>query len=113
MICTAASYPFYVLVMWLTIKPYFKNAMRLTILIVGGAICLSLGLIFARTPMAIICRLELYSSITFCVVIYPMMSEYVGLVSRHVTKKEQVARQRAKKECGLLEDPMKDNITIS
>lgn len=85
MICTAASYPFYALVMWLVIKPYFRNAIRLTVLIVGGAACLTLGLLFARSPMSIVCRLQLYSSITFCVVIFPMMRDYVSLVSRHMS----------------------------
>ncbi len=85
MICTAASYPFYLLVMWLIIKPFFRTQIRFLVLLCGSLACLALSLAFARTPMAIICRLELYSSITFCVVIFPMMKEYINLVSHHMT----------------------------
>jgi hypothetical protein len=85
MVCTAISYPLYVLVMWLTIKPFFRTVIRLFVLIAGSLACLALSLAFARNPMAIICRLQLYSSITFCVIIFPMMTEYINLVSHHMT----------------------------
>lgn len=85
MICTAVSYPFYALVIWLTINPTFRTMIRLILLLVGGLACIALSLAFARTPMAIISRLQLYSSITFCIVIFPMMKEYISLVSHHMT----------------------------
>ena len=85
MICTAASYLFYLLVMWLIIKPFFRTQIRFLVLICGSLACLALSLAFARTPMAIICRLELYDSITFIVVIFPLMKEYINLLGHHMT----------------------------
>jgi hypothetical protein len=110
MICTGASYPFFALVLLTVLKTYFRSTVRLAIMIICGVICLALAMSFARTPQAIVCRIMLYVTAGFPVVIWPMMNDYIDLTGRGITLKERIARQKAARELNQKNDPLVDDV---
>jgi hypothetical protein len=112
MICTAASYPFFALVMFFVIKPYCKDTVRMIVLFLGVTACVGLNLAFARTPEAIICRFILFSCLITIVFLKTLTFEYISLTSKHVTHKEMLARKLAAKDTESRRDELKENVTF-
>lgn len=98
----------YFLVVWLVVKPFCQNTVRMTAIIVGSILVLVPGFVFARSVVTCVARTYLFAAITYSIVIFPMLKDYIKLVSRHLTQKEKVARIRAKKENNLESDKLKE-----
>jgi hypothetical protein len=111
MICTGASYPFYAFTVFLFVKTFFSPNWRVVLLCAGVTTCVVLNVVFARTPEAIICRILLFAALTCGLFLRRMTAEYLGLVSRHLTHKENLARRRTAKDLDSKLDVLKNKVS--
>ena len=95
MICTAISYLIYAILLFVNMRPFCRQRLKMVISIPILLITLGLLFAFARTPMVIIVKPFILASITYSMFIYKMMSDYISLVSRKMTFKERLTRKRS------------------
>jgi len=79
----------------LTVKPHFNNCVRLVLLIGGIVLAIGLTVFFSQDAASIVAAPYFYVATGYCLVIKDMLSEYLDLVSRHLTVKEKAARLTA------------------
>ena len=88
----------------LTVKPWFKNTCRFMIALFGIILAMGLTMAFCRDMASIIAATAIYLAFGYTLIIKSMLSDYLDLVSRHLTTKEKKARQQCIKERCLPKD---------
>ena len=76
----------------LTVKPWFKNTCRFILALTGTLLAMGLTMAFCRDVASILAATVIYVAFGYTLIIRSMLSEYLDLVSRHMTTKEKKAR---------------------
>ena len=99
--------------LFLTIKARFRNVYRLTCVIVGFLLSWALTLAFARDLASVLAAITINFALGYILVIKGMLSEYIDLVSRHMTMKERAARKRSSREQNIKDEPKNGPVLLA
>ena len=92
---------FAILTFQIMIRPYITNRFRLGVFIIGTLVTFSCLMPFCRGLVQYLAALTFYITVGYMTVIKGMLSDYLDLVARKMTMKEDRARKQCLKDLEL------------
>lgn len=82
----------------ITVKPWLKNTPRFITALAGYVLSVVSTMLYCTNAISFVAATACYIGIGYALIIRQMLSEYLELVSLHMTTKEKKARRQSQKE---------------
>ena len=83
------------------IRPYITNGFRISVFLIGTAVSFSCSMTYSNNNVQYLAALTFYIAIGYMAIIKGMLRDYLSLVSRKMTMKEEKARKMCRDELEL------------